>query len=48
VFVAVSINLDRILAIKHLPGRAGETLVVLLGVLAVASLGLVQQQGPRT
>ena len=45
IFVAVSINLTRILEIKHLPERASETLVVLLGVLAVASFGLVPGQG---
>jgi hypothetical protein len=44
-FVAVSINLTRILAIKHLPARAGETLVVLLSVLAIATFGLVPGQG---
>jgi modulator of FtsH protease len=44
-FVAVSINLSRILAIEHLPERAGETLLVLLGVLAVATFGLVPGQG---
>lgn len=44
-FVAVSINLTRILAAEHLPGRAGETLVVLGGALAVATFGLVPGQG---
>lgn len=44
-FVAVSINLTRILAVEHLPGRAGETLVVLAGALAVATFGLVPDQG---
>jgi modulator of FtsH protease len=44
-FVAVSINLARILAIEHLPSRAGETLVVLAGALAVATFGLVPDQG---
>ena len=43
-FVAVSINLTRILAIAHLPDRAAETLYVLLGVLVVASFGLVPGQ----
>jgi hypothetical protein len=43
-FVAVSINLTRILAIQHLPARAGESLVVLLSVLAVATFGLVPDQ----
>jgi hypothetical protein len=44
-FVAVSINLARILAIPHLPDRAGETLVVFGGVLAVATFGLIPDQG---
>jgi modulator of FtsH protease len=44
-FVAVSINLTRILAIAHLPDRAGEALLILVGVLAISSFGLVPQQG---
>jgi hypothetical protein len=44
-FVAVSINLERILAVAHLPDRAGETLVVLGGALTVATFGLVPDQG---
>ncbi len=44
-FVAVSINLTRILAIPHLPSRAAETLLVLVGVLVVATCGLVPEQG---
>ena len=40
VFVAVSINLDRILAFPWLPGRVGETIVLLTAVL-VESLLLV-------
>jgi modulator of FtsH protease len=43
-FVAVSINLARILAIAHLPNRAGETLVVFGGALAVATFGVVPDQ----
>ena len=43
-FVAVSINLAKILAIKHLPERAGETLIVLLAVVAAATFGLVPGQ----
>lgn len=43
-FVAVSINLARILAAEHLPDRAGETLVVFGGALAVATFGLVPGQ----
>jgi hypothetical protein len=44
-FVAVSINLTRILAITHLPGRAIEALIVLLSVLFIATFGLVPRQG---
>jgi hypothetical protein len=44
IFVAVSINLSRILSIPHLPERAAETLIVLMGVLTVASFGLVPGQ----
>jgi modulator of FtsH protease len=40
VFVAVSINLDRILSFPWLPGRVGETIVLLTAVL-VESLLLV-------
>ena len=47
-FVAVSINLSRILQFPHLPGRAAETLIVLLAVLCAASLGLVPHASRRT
>lgn len=47
-FVAVSINLSRILQFPHLPGRAAETLIVLFAVLFVASLGLVPHVSART
>jgi modulator of FtsH protease len=40
-FVAVSINLERILAYKGLPERALETLLLLLSVLVVSILGLI-------
>jgi hypothetical protein len=43
-FVAVSINLRSVLASPQLPGRAAEALIVLLGLLATASLGLVPGQ----
>jgi modulator of FtsH protease len=43
-FVAVSINLPRILSIEHLPERAAETLVLLFSVLAVSTFGLVPGQ----
>lgn len=43
-FVAVSINLERILAYKGLPERALETLLLLLGVLVVSIAGLMPGQ----
>jgi modulator of FtsH protease len=44
VIVAISINLARILAFPQLPGRAIETLALLVGVLLVSSVGLVPGQ----
>jgi len=44
IFVAVSINLGKILEHPQLPGRAGETLLILFGALAASSLGLVPGQ----
>jgi hypothetical protein len=32
VFVSVSINLERVLAIRGLPGRAGESIVMSVGI----------------
>ncbi len=43
-FVAVSINLTRILSYAQLPGRAAETLILLLGLLVSALFGLVPGQ----
>lgn len=43
-FVAVSINLARILSLPHLPARAAETFIALLALLSVAMLGLVPGQ----
>jgi modulator of FtsH protease len=43
-FVAVSINLEKILSFKGLPERALETLLLLLGVLVVSILGLIPAQ----
>lgn len=43
-FVAVSINLGKVLSHPQLPGRAGESLFILMGVLATATLGLVPAQ----
>lgn len=45
VFVAVSINLTRILRFRGLPERALETLVLLLNVLVVSIAGLLPGQG---
>ncbi len=45
VFVAVSINIERILAIPTMPERALQTLVALLGVVIVSVLALVPGQG---
>src|SRR5580658_1911384 len=44
VFVAVSINLTRILSIPGLPGRAFEALLQLLQVFFIASLALLPHQ----
>lgn len=45
-FVAVSINLARILSIPGIPGRAAEALLLLFGVLVIATLGLIPGQPP--
>jgi modulator of FtsH protease len=46
-FVAISINLERILAFPALPGRAGETLIILGNALVVSVLALVPGQDPE-
>jgi len=43
-FVAVSINLSRILAFPNLPARAGQTLIMLVTPLVVALLVLIPDQ----
>jgi modulator of FtsH protease len=43
-FVAVSINLERILGFDGLPERALETLMLLLGVVVVSVVGLIPGQ----
>jgi len=43
-FVAVSINLTRILQFAHLPARAAEALLAIVSVLFVASFGLIPGQ----
>jgi len=47
-FVAVSINLSRILEFPNLPARAAEALLSLLSVLVVSTFALVPGQAPRT
>ncbi len=44
VFVSVSINLSRIMAIAGLPGRAAESLLQFFGVLVISSIALVPRQ----
>ncbi len=44
VFVAVSINIERILRYRGLPERALETVLLLLGVLLVSVIGLIPGQ----
>jgi hypothetical protein len=44
VFVAVSINIERILRYRGLPERALETILLLLGVLLVSIVGLIPAQ----
>jgi hypothetical protein len=46
-FVAVSINLAKVLQYPHLPGRAAESLSALVAVLLVAMCGLVPGQSMR-
>lgn len=43
-FVAVSLNMERILRIRTLPGRAGESLILLLGALVECSYLLIPTQ----
>jgi hypothetical protein len=44
VFVAVSINLEKVLEVRGLPGRAGETIVMFMGALIASLLLLVPGQ----
>jgi len=46
IIVAISINLQRILAGRHLPGRALEALVLLLGAMLICSVALIPGQAP--
>lgn len=44
VFVAVSINIGRILSVPRLPGRAGETVILFLSTLCECALVLIPHQ----
>src|SRR5215472_12861266 len=46
IFVAVSLNLTKVLALSHLPTRAFQALIVLMEILIVSSLALVPQTVP--
>jgi len=46
IFVAVSINLSRVLSVPGLTGRAGESLMQLFGVVLISTTALIPQQGP--
>jgi modulator of FtsH protease len=46
IFVAVSINLSKILEYPHLPGRAGESLMFFVQILFLAVVGLVPHVAP--
>jgi len=48
VFVAVSINLDRILALEGVTNLALSTLALLIGVLITSMFGLIPGQDPET
>lgn len=41
VFVALSVNLERILRVTGLPGRAGETVIVLIGAVVQCAFLLI-------
>jgi modulator of FtsH protease len=45
VFVAVSINIERILEYEGLPDRALQTVVLLLNVVVISIIGLIPGQG---
>ncbi|HEY4141321.1 MAG TPA: hypothetical protein VGM57_07910 [Pseudolabrys sp.] len=45
-FVAISINLERILAVPQLPSRAAEMLLMLVGAMITSSFCLIPAQRP--
>jgi hypothetical protein len=48
VFVAISINIERILKLEGIPERGLETVVLLVAVLVVSVIGLIPGQGHVT
>lgn len=48
VFVAVSINVDRVLKFEGIPELAMMTLLMLLGILIVSLIGLIPEQSGET
>jgi modulator of FtsH protease len=47
IFVAVSINLSKIIELPGVSGRAAEALALLIGVLIIATLGLAPNQSQK-
>jgi len=47
VFVAVSINLERVTTFPGLPGRAAESIVQLLAAFIIATVALIPAQPPK-
>src|SRR5579862_7372780 len=48
VFVAVSINLSKIMVYPGLPGRAAESILQFLGVFLISTVALIPRQSGRT
>jgi modulator of FtsH protease len=48
VFVAVSINLNRVISVPGLAGRAAESIIQLFGVFIISTVGLVPRQSAAT
>ena len=48
VFVAISINIERILQLDGVPEMGMVTLLMLIGVLVVSLFGLIPDQGEKT
>jgi hypothetical protein len=46
-FVAVSINVGKIIEYPGVAGRAGEALALLMGVVLIGTFGLAPNQSPR-